>query len=68
MIIATITLVWEALGSKLAYARGQRGTGAEWIGGELQITDGILTAEVKKAIIDDITMMLDQFSRSISSL
>ena len=63
VIIATITLVWEALGSKLAYSKGQCGAGAEWIGGELQITDGVLTAQVKKAIIDDITMKLDQFAK-----
>ena len=66
IIIAVITLVWEALGCKLAYAKGQRGSGAEWIGGELDIdiTNGILTAKVKDAIIKDITLLLDAFSKT----
>ena len=66
VIIATITLVWEALGCKLAYSKGQRGNAAEWIGGELdiQMGDGVLIAKVKKSIIADISLMLEQFHAS----
>jgi hypothetical protein len=64
VVIAVITLVWEALGCQLAYAKGQRGNAADWIGGELDINidEGILTAQVKKAIVVDITMMLEEFN------
>ena len=66
VIIAVITLVWEALGCKLAYSKGQRGTAADWIGGELNIDykNGLLIAQVKKSIILDITMMLETFTKS----
>jgi len=59
-------LVWEALGCKLAYSKGQRGTAADWIGGELDINfgEGILIAQVKKSIVTDITLMLEQFTKS----
>jgi hypothetical protein len=61
VIVATIMLVWEALGCKLAYNKGQSGSRAEWIGGDLQISATVLTAQVKAVLIEDISMMIDQF-------
>ena len=62
-IIATITLVWEALNCKLAYQKGQTGPSVEWTGAEFAITPGVLIAKVKEAIITDIKMSLEAFSK-----
>ena len=56
-----MVLLWEALGFKLAYAKGQRGRIVTWIGGTFHINPGGLTATVKESIITDIVADLTAF-------
>ncbi len=52
--MATIILTWEALGFKLAYAKGQLGSEITWIGGTLKCQSHGIIATVKEAILLDI--------------
>ena len=59
--IAIMILVWEAVGFKLAYRKGQLGKEVTWIGATLQVTADGTSARVKQTIVDDIVTALDQF-------
>ena len=59
-IVAMIMLVWEALSCKLSYSKGQYGSTVSWIGGELRMGHGLLHAQVKQSIIEDIRMSLQE--------
>ena len=57
-------LVWEAVGFKLAYRKGQLGKEVTWIGATLQVTADGISARVKQTIVDDIVTALDQFKHT----
>ena len=61
---ALMILVWESLGFKLAYPKGQLGTEATWIGGTLIIEADGIRARVKESLIEDIKADLDRFLAS----
>lgn len=61
LLIAMMILLWEALGFRLAYAKGQRGRTVTWIGGTLVIGPQGVTATVKDSIIDDIVADINAF-------
>ena len=48
-----MVLVWEAVGFKLAYPKGQIGPVATWIGDALHIEPHGITATVKASIVED---------------
>ena len=53
-MMAAIILTWEALGFKLAYAKGQLGSEITWIGGTLECQQHGVKATVKESILLDI--------------
>ena len=61
---ALMILVWEALGFKLAYAKGQLGQEVTWIGGTMRAETKGVRAWVKESLISDIKTEL---ARLISS-
>ena len=63
LIMATMMLVWEALGCGLAFSKGQSGPVVDWIGGKLTITTTGIEAQVKESIINDIIMTLQDFAK-----
>ncbi len=52
--VAMIILVWEALGFKLAYHKGQFAKVVTWIGGTLTCEALGVRAKVKDAIVADV--------------
>ena len=56
-----MVLVWNALGFKLAFRKGQLGVTVTWIGITVTIEQGGIRAKVKQAIIDDIMTDLATF-------
>ena len=52
--VSMIILVWEALGFKLAYHKGQFAKVVTWIGGTLTCESSGVRARVKDAIVDDV--------------
>ena len=61
-IMATMMiLTWEALGFKLAYAKGQFGEEVTWIGGAISCSPGRIKVIVKEAIVSDIKDDLRKF-------
>ena len=61
LYVAIMVLVWEALGFKLAFAKGQLGRTVTWIGGTLTIDAKGVTARVKDSITEDILCDLIRF-------
>ena len=59
--MAMMVLVWESMGFRLSYKKGQRGRTVDWIGGTLTLNDDGITAKVKQSIIDDIQVALKSF-------
>ena len=57
---ALMVLVWEALGSKLAYAKGQLSNEATWNGGTLRSEPEGVRAWIKEALVSDIKADLEQ--------
>ena len=61
-IMATMMiLTWEALGFKLAYAKGQFGEEVTWIGGAIACSPECIKVTVKEAIVSDIKDDLRKF-------
>lgn len=58
---AFMVLVWEALGFKLAYSRGQLGEEATWIGGTIRTEAVGIRACIKEALVSDIKTDLERF-------
>ena len=56
---AKMILLWEALGFKLVYTKGQLGHTVNWIGGTIRIETGGITATIKGSINEDILIELD---------
>jgi hypothetical protein len=63
LLITLMVLVWNALGFKLAFRKGQLGVTVTWIGMTVTIEQGGIRARVKQAIIDDILADLDAFEK-----
>ena len=61
---AVMILVWEALGFRLAYAKGQIGSKVTWIGGTMQCQATGILVTVKDSIIKDILMDLTEMLRT----
>ena len=51
---ALMVLVWEALGFKLAYAKGQLGQEVTWIGGTMRAEPNGVRAWIKEALVSGI--------------
>ena len=58
---ALIVLVWEALGFKLAYAKGQLSDEVTWIGATLRWEPDGVRAWIKEALVSDIKTDLELF-------
>ena len=63
LLVTLMVLVWNALGFKLAFRKGQLGITVTWIGITVTIEQGGIRAKVKQAIIDDVMTDLDTFSK-----
>ena len=61
---ALMILVWEALGFKLAYSKGQLGEEVTWIGGTIRIEANGVRAWIKEALASDIKADLQRFCNS----
>jgi len=61
---ALMVLVWEALGFKLAYAKGQLGQEVTWIGGTMRAEPGGVRAWVKESLVSDIKIDLARLMTS----
>ena len=59
--VAMIILTWEALGFRLAYAKGQVGHTVTWIGGTIACEALGVRVRVKQAIIDEIKADLAKY-------
>jgi hypothetical protein len=63
-LIATLMiLVWNALGFKLAFTKGQMGIKITWIGITITVEQNGIWAKVKQEIIEDILCDLERFSK-----
>lgn len=59
--VASMILLWEALGFQLSYNKGQFGRSVDWVGGRLDISEAGIRAEVKHTIVEDIVNALRKF-------
>ena len=59
-----MVLVWEALGFKLAYAKGQLGQEVTWIGGTMRAEPNGVRAWVKESLVSDIKIELARLMTS----
>ena len=62
--LATIVLVWSALGFKLAFKKGQRGPEVVWIGGTIKVSHTGVEASIKQSILDCIREQLREILKS----
>ena len=63
LLVTLMVLVWNALGFKFAFRKGQMGITVTWIGITITIEQGGIRARVKQAIIDDMMTDLDTFKK-----
>ena len=61
---ALMVLVWEALGFKLAYAKGQLGQEVTWTGGTMRAEPNGVRAWVKESLVSDIKIELARLINS----
>jgi len=61
---ALMVLVWEALGFKLAYAKGQLDSEVTWIGGTMRAEPGGVRAWIKESLVSDIKIELSRLMAS----
>ena len=64
LLTTVMVLVWNALGFKLAFRKGQLGATVTWIGITVTIEHNGVRARVKQAIIDDIMSDLAAFGKT----
>ena len=62
LIATMMILVWNALGFKLAFSKGQFGIKITWIGITITVEEKGIRAKVKQEIIEDILCDLERFS------